>query len=592
MGGQQSCPTTKVDIIYEKNHLMSKKLYVLAATLICSLTVVAQKPWYQSDSVALGKEPPRGDVVCYASVDDAIRKTYHKSQYLVPLEEFTQTSVNSGDDVAISYSCRYKLPFAWLDRELILHISKVSSAYEILINGERIGFNQSAGTPAEWDVTRLSKEGYNTLEIRVWKDCMGAKLEDNRQSRTQSIEGEVYLLAQPKVRVRDVSVATEMSGTNGLLSLGVILKSHLLNDKVYKVYYELISPKGDVVAADNRDVTIGERGEDTVTFFRRIPDIMSWSHEQPCLYTLVVKTQHEGRFKEYVSFNIGFRTIALDKDNMVTLNGVPLRIVSKDYTPSNDIQQVGQDIASFREEGYTMLNIIGAPQSRSFYEICDSLGMYVCARADIDTHKSGNSRKKGGNPANNPEYLPFYLDRVNTLYHSTKNYPCVIMYSLAANNANGYNMYESYVTLKHIEKSRPIIIPDSDEWNSDVLDTKRMSNLRRTNLQHWVALLSENVNSGEIIVANTRHYTPLIGNARYTIKVGRKTIAQGVLPVRVLPKSEAIIKIPIKNVPSGRVFEIAIEIVRDTPVDKYEVDAERTKDGQVRLAYKVFKGVL
>ncbi len=571
---------------------MRKNLYALTVFLMCTIIVSAQKKWFQTDSVSLGKEPPRGDVVCYASADDAVRKTFHKSQYLVPLEEFTQTEFHSGDDIAISYSCRYKLPFAWLDRELMLHIGKVSSAYEILINGERIGFNQSASTPAEWDITAFSKEGYNLLEIRVWKDCMGAKLEDNRSTRAQTIDGEIYLLAQPKVRVRDVSVATEMSGTSGLLSLGVIVKSHLLNDKVYKVYYELISPKGEVVAADNRDVTIGERGEDTVTFFRRIPDIMSWSHEQPCLYTLVVKTQHEGRFKEYVSFNIGFRTIALNDDNMVTLNDVPLRIVAKDYTPSNDIAQVTKDITKLRDEGYTMLNIIGTPQSRSFYEICDSMGMYVCARVDIDTHKSGNSRKKGGNPSNNPEYLPFYLDKVNSLYHSTKNYPCVIMYSLAANEANGYNMYESYLALKSIEKSRPVIIPGSDEWNSDVLDMKRMGNLRRTNLEYWVALLSENPSSGEITIANTRHYTPLIGDLRYTIKVGRKIVAQGVLPVRVLPKNETMVKIPLNKVPSGRLFEIAVEVVRDTPIGKYEVDAERSDDGQVRLAYKVFKGVL
>lgn len=595
MVGQLRCPMTKVEIIYEIRTKMRKKLYILSLALLCAFVAVAQTPWYKTDSVSLGKELPRGDVVSYASADDAVRKTFHKSQYLVPLTEFTKESYradyNHGEE-AIKYTTSYKLPFAWLDRELLLHVGKADSAYEIWVNGKRVGFNQTASTPAEWDLTRYSVEGNNSLEIRVWKECMGARLEDNRTERGQNLDGEVYLLAQPKVRVRDVAVATEMSGTNGLLSLGVIVKSHLLNTKEYKVYYELISPKGDVVAADYRDITIGLRSEDTVTFFRRIPDVMSWSHEQPCLYTLVVKTQHEGRFKEYVSFNIGFRTIAVDTEHTITLNGVPLRVVATDYAPKSDIKQVEKDIASLRDEGYTMLNVVGAPQSRSFYELCDSMGMYVCARADIDTHKSGDSRKVGGNPSNNPQFLPFYMDRMESLYHSTKNYPCVIMYALAANPANGYNLYESYIALKRIEKSRPIVLTGSDEWNNDSLNTKRMSNLRRTNLKYWVALLSDDVNSGRITIANTRHYTPLIGDLRYTVKVGRKTISQGTIPVRVLPKRESTVEIPLKNIPQGRLFEISVEVVRDIPIDKYEVDAERSTDGQVRLAYKVFKGVL
>lgn len=588
MVGQLRCPTTKVEIIYEFRTRMRKKLYTLTIALVCAMTAVAQTPWHKTDSVWLGKELPRGDVISYASAEDAVRKAFHTSQYLVPLEELSIEALDKGT----KYTCAYKLPFAWLDRELLLHIGKANSAYEVWVNGKRVGFNQTSSTPAEWDITRYSREGNNSIEIRVWEESMASILEDNRTERSTLLDGEVYLLAQPKVRVRDVAVATEMRGTNGLLSLGIIVKSHLLNTKEYKIYYELLSPKGDVVAADYRDITISQREEDTVTFFRRVPDVMSWSHEQPCLYTLVVKTQHEGRFKEYVSFNIGFRTIAVDDNQTITLNGAPLRVVATDYTPSSDMAKVAQDISSLQKKGYTMLNVVGTPQSRSFYELCDSMGMYVCARADIDTHKSGTSRKVGGNPSNDPKYRPFYIDRIESLYHSTKNYPCVIMYALAANSANGYNLYEGYSAIKRIEKSRPIILPGSDEWNSDCLNAERMSNIQRANLENWVTLSSEDARSGRITIANTRYYTPLIGKLRYTVKAGRKTVAQGTLPVRVLPSAEATVDIPMDKVPQDRTFEIAVEVVRDTPVNKYDIDKERTDDGQVRLAQETFKGTL
>ena len=115
--GQLRCPMTKVEIIYEIRTKMRKKLYILSLALLCAFVAVAQTPWYKTDSVSLGKELPRGDVVSYASADDAVRKTFHKSQYLVPLTEFTKESYradyNNGEE-AIKYTTSYKLPFAWL----------------------------------------------------------------------------------------------------------------------------------------------------------------------------------------------------------------------------------------------------------------------------------------------------------------------------------------------------------------------------------------------------------------------------------------------------------------------------------------------
>ena len=51
-------------------------------------------------------------------------------------------------------------------------------------------------------------------------------------------------------------------------------------------------------------------------------------------------------------------------------------------------------------------------------------------------------------------------------------------------------------------------------------------------------------------------------------------------------------EIPFDLAFRGRLFDMEIEVVRPAPIDKYEVDADRSQDGSVRLARKVFKGVL
>jgi hypothetical protein len=47
----------------------------------------------------------------------------------------------------------------------------------------------------------------------------------------------------------------------------------------------------------------------------------------------------------------------------------------------------------------------------SLLNFCDVQGLYVIAQAPIDTRRSGESRRKGGNPSNAPEWLGAYLER-------------------------------------------------------------------------------------------------------------------------------------------------------------------------------------
>ena len=105
---------------------------------------------------------------------------------------------------------------------------------------------------------------------------------------------------------------------------------------------------------------------------------------------------------------------------------------------------------------------------QNVYRMCDSLGMYVIAQVPINTKESGLSRRKDGNPSNDPEWKSAYLDRVETSYRTTCGQACVIGYIMAEESSNGINLYESYLRLKELEKTRPVMYLDAaDEWNSD-----------------------------------------------------------------------------------------------------------------------------
>ena len=552
---------------------MKPSIRIKLACALCAITAFsalqAQKPYWQiPDSLSWGKEPPRGEVVCYASMEQSVKKSYHKSAYLQPIGPWSRAETPD----AVTFTAPYKLPFSWIERQIFLHVGRVSGAFEVSVNGRRAGYSQAGSTPSEFNLTRCSVEGNNTVSITVFRNSVSQSLEGGRKAAEPAIEGETYILAQPKVRVRDIFIDTRMQGTDGLLSLGIILKSQMLNPKDYRVYYQLLSPRGKVVSEAYKDVTLDMRREDTVRFFANIPDIMPWSHEEPCLYTLLIKTRNEGRYREYLSFQIGFRGIET-REGVIYLNGVPLRVNMKPYAPPADIETAKREIAEFQSEGINTLKIIGGPQSRQFYTLCDSMGMYICNQADIDTRQGGDSRKVGGNITNNPHWQKAFEERTMSMYHGSKNNPSVIMFSLAENSANGYNLYETYLALKSIEKDRPVIYSQGGEWNSDSLDMQRMSSIRRTASSNWALITATDADKGQFKIHNTRHYTPIIGELRCRIAVKNKFVYSTSIPLRVLPKSATDVTVPIRNVKPDEEFVVILEVVTDAPVNRYTLPA-------------------
>jgi beta-galactosidase len=543
---------------------------IAGAATLAAVTVAAQTPRHLDPTVVeLNKELPRSEVVSHDSKADAVRSTTGASKYLQPLKNWTRTESAE----AVTYRTRFTIPFAWIDRRQFLYVGRASGSFDVVINGTLAAYTQTGSTPSEFDITAASKEGVNDLELVIYKDPVARKLENNRPAAAPAIEGEVHILSQPRIRVRDVAATTRMEGSSGLLELGVILKSHQLNAHDYTVYWELLNPAGEIVSEGKKDARLDMRREDTVRFFANIPRVVPWSHEEPRLYTLFIKTQNEGRFREYLAFRVGFRSLDLQDDGGLTLNGVPLALRTQEFAPVGDVAEMRRAIAQLRVGGVNTLMLRGAPASRGFFALCDSMGVYVACRVDIDTRQSGESRQMGGNPSNDPAWGAAYLDRVTGMYHTSKNHPSVAMFSLAQQSANGINLYDSYVALKALEPHRPVLYTDGGgEWNTDDLAPADGVALPPA---EWLTLDAVDVAKGTFRVSNRREITPLNGEAIYKIVQGRrKVVSTGAVPFEALPGETASFTIPIAGVKPGKPYTVAIEIATESPIGDWLPDGD------------------
>lgn len=434
---------------------MRTLLAIIAFFSVCTLQA---QPFIPSK----GRELPRCEVIAYPTAEAATAADGGNNRYFTRIIQWARQSD--------TLSTPFTVPFVWANRQVLFHVGSASVPYEVLVNGRRVARNADGNTPAEFNLTRYVREGRNRLDLILTQPSDAAPLESWKEAGAAPGVTDTWIMSQPTMRVRDVLTkcwpSNDGDGT-AVAEVGIVVKSSALNPRTSRIYYDLLTPSGETAATGYKELTLDMRREDTLRFVTRIPAQLLWSAELPTLYTLRLKTQHEGRFGEYLELPLGFRTVATDPQGHMTINGQPVRLHAYEINP----QIVSANLlARLRELGFNTLKFMPGYISPELLEMCDIQGVYVVAQAPIDSSKSGASRRKEGNPSNDPAWQAAYIERTGDSYHTTKRHPSVIAFSLASMSSNGINLYESYLNLKRYGDSRPIIYPDAaGEWNDDPL---------------------------------------------------------------------------------------------------------------------------
>lgn len=440
------------------------KRFLSIIALVFAVGALSAQEYDSPEYVSLGRELPRSKTLPYPTAEEAqaLGSGAVASKYLRPVTGWTRTE----EPDATVFTSKYVIPFVWLSRQAILYVDEASGAYEVIINGQKVGYAANAFTPAEFNITKASKEDVNTISIRILKDHWSRRMEDFVETREPRV-GETYVISQPTIHVRDVvhNTDVDLKSEYANVEVGLIVKTESLNPKTARIHYELIAPDTTVVTQGYKDVTLGMRGEDTVKFMARIPYVLTWCADMPVRYRLNIKTQIEGRYAEYQSRMIGFRDIDINEEGDFMINGIKTELFYRDFDP---LKVTEKDIIAARVLKYNALRFKMGAVPQNVYRMCDSLGMYVIAQIPINTSKSGLSRRIGGNPSNDPKWKAAYLDRAETAYRTTCGQASVIGYVMAEESSNGINLYETYLRLKALERKRPILyIEAAGEWNSD-----------------------------------------------------------------------------------------------------------------------------
>ena len=368
------------------------------------------------------------------------------------------------------YRRTFTIPDVWQKGQTFLRFEGVMSAFYVWINGQRVGYSQGSMEPSEFNITNYIKKGENQIAIEVYKYSDGSYLEDQDFWRFGGIHRDVLIYHTPDVRIRDVAVRASMDGVLQINPQFAVYRGETGED--YRLVATLLDANrpvgGDTVAAaeildlQHKAARMNEwypqRGHRKFNRMEiKVANAKLWSVEQPYLYTLRLQLQKaDGTVVEQVTQKVGFRTIQI-KGGQLLINGKAIKIrgVNRhEHDPYTarvmSEQRMLQDLRLMKAANINAVRLAHYPNCPRWYELCDSMGMYVMDEADAETHGLR------GTLASTPDWGDAFLDRAIRMAERDKNHPCVIFWSLGNESGYGPNQAAMSAWLHEFDPTRPV----------------------------------------------------------------------------------------------------------------------------------------
>lgn len=359
----------------------------------------------------------------------------------------------------------FTFPFSWLERQVFLRVEGCAMPYEVFVNGKRVGEATNGFVPLEMNITKQSREDKNRVSLCLNNDAKIRIIESFERGVPRPT---VYIISQPRVRVRDVSWRTNI-GKNGVVNVdfNVLMRNETLGAKKSRLYYDLFLNDTIRLSGGHLDVALGMYGVDTMRFGAPVPDSVLWSAEHPTRLSLRLKNRIEGRDVEFYDFPVALRALRYE-GGAFYVNDNRYDMLWREVSP----RATTADMADLYASGVRAVRFTAGYVRDELLEFCDANGIYVAVTAPINSSSAGMSRKRNGNPSNNPAWRAEYVQRVTSAIYTTKRHPCVVAYYLADDSANGICLYEAYLAAKAIT-GIPVFYEDGgNEWNSDDVYTR------------------------------------------------------------------------------------------------------------------------
>jgi len=369
------------------------------------------------------------------------------------------------------YQKTFTVPADWKNKNISLHFGGVSSAYKVWLNGKFVGYAEDSFLPGEFNITPYLQDGENILSVWVIRWSDGSFLEDQDQWRLSGIHREVYLQAEPKLRIADFFYQTKLDKEykDAVLSIrpgienltgrempGYKLKAQLYDETDKPVLQNTLEKKvDDIINEIHPRLDRVKFGLLEIT----IPDPKKWSTEEPNLYKLVLSLEDSvGNILEVKTCKLGFRSIEFRRsDSKLLINGKLTYLYGVNRPDHHPIkgkalsrEDILQDIKTMKQFNFNCVRLSHYPSDPYLLDLCDEFGIMVIDEANLETHGLG------GKLSHDANWAGAYIERISRMALRDKNHPSIIMWSLGNEAGSGPNHAAMAGWIKDFDMTRPL----------------------------------------------------------------------------------------------------------------------------------------
>lgn len=365
------------------------------------------------------------------------------------------------DNPVGSYVKRFTLPAAWEGKRVSVCFEGVEQAMYLWLNGCFVGYSEDSFTPSEFDLTPFIRPGENVIAVEVYKQSSAVWLEDQDFFRFFGIFRDVKLYARPGVHLEDVWAKPRYNPEKGTGSLELAL-SFSWTTAPGTALICLLDSRGGTVW--QKETAIKEK---VSVLPADLGTVEPWERNNPRLYTLkVLQMNGKREMEEAAQCRVGFRKVEI-RDGILRLNGRRLVLcgVNRHEWSAATGRAVTRedmewDIACLERNHINAVRTCHYPDQIAWYHLCDAHGIYVMAETNLESHGSWqkmNLVEPSWNvPGSIPQWREAVLDRAKSNFHTFKNHPSVLIWSLGNESYAGDNIRDMQRFFKEADPERPV----------------------------------------------------------------------------------------------------------------------------------------
>ena len=362
-----------------------------------------------------------------------------------------------------SYRREFTLPADWEGRDVFVRFNGCGHGYYVWVNGQFVGYAEDSYLPSEWNITDKVRSGVNNISVRVYRFTSGSFLECQDYWRLTGITRDVYLWSAPKTRIHDFffrTTALKAANTEADAALTVTVSGKTPK----KTTLDAFIMDGSRTLA-SQTVNIAKTGDVELTF-TGVTGIKPWSAEQPQLYDLVLSLKENGKATDIRALKVGFRTVSVRKDgallvngNRVIFHGVDRHSFSENGGRTLTKEEIETDLFQMKRLNVNGIRTSHYPNNPYLYDLCDRLGLYVLAEADVECH--GNMGLSSTEAFRAP-----MVDRNVRHVLTLRNHPAIVIWSAGNESGGGDNFRTVMDSIGVLDPTRLTHYEGNSTWSS------------------------------------------------------------------------------------------------------------------------------